>query len=437
MQIKKQIKKYIPEWCLSAYHHAIAVIAALKYGFPSRDMIVIGITGTKGKTSTANFIWSVLNTSGAKTGLIGTANIRVGNIELMNDRHMTMPGPFILQKILREMKDAGCTHVEMEVTSEGMTLHREVGIYFDIAVFTNLTPEHLPSHGGSFERYKEAKTKLFASLMSHAKTIGGIEIQKVIIANADSEHAMYYLEYPAHKKLQYGITYGDLRAHDIVTKTDSISFSVGEEKYLLRIPGIFNIYNALPAIAIGRHFGISEKSISAGLTNLDRIPGRMERIEEGQPFIVFIDYAHEKVSMNLLLDTALAMRENGKKIIVLLGAEGGGRDKAKREHMGNAAGEKADYVIVSNVDPYEDDPQEIADGIAKFARLRGKRDGDDLFVILDREAGIRKALSLAAPGDIVLITGKGSEQSMCVYGKTIPWDDRPIVRNLIKELMHA
>ena len=163
----------------------------------------------------------------------------------------------------------------------------------------------------------------------------------------------------------------------------------------------------------------------------------MERIEEGQPFIVFIDYAHEKVSMNLLLDTALAMRENGKKIIVLLGAEGGGRDKAKREHMGNAAGEKADYVIVSNVDPYEDDPQEIADGIAKFARLRGKRDGDDLFVILDREAGIRKALSLAAPGDIVLITGKGSEQSMCVYGKTIPWDDRPIVRNLIKELMHA
>src|SRR3989344_4635329 len=209
MFLKSKIKKLIPERFISFYHLALAASAAFYYGWPSKKMIVIGITGTKGKTSAANFIWSVLTAGGRKTGLIGTANIRIGEIEMLNKYHMTMPGRFILQKLLRQMTDVGCEFAIVETTSEGIKQWRHFGIFYDIAVFTNLTPEHLEAHGNSFERYREAKGRMFKALKNgERKIIGGKEIKKIIIVNYDDPHKEYFLNLLADKKINFGTREG-------------------------------------------------------------------------------------------------------------------------------------------------------------------------------------------------------------------------------------
>ncbi|HEY4526507.1 MAG TPA: cyanophycin synthetase, partial [Candidatus Paceibacterota bacterium] len=284
--------------------------------------------------------------------------------------------------------------------------------------------------------YKEMKGKMFASLRSHPrKVVRHKQVEKIIIANAGSEHAPYFLAFPADGKVTFAVgTKADYAAQEIRSSAIGVAFKVEGAEFRLNIPGAFNVSNALPAIIVSRLAGIDDASIARGLENLTRIPGRMERIEEGQNFAVFVDYAHEGESMRNVLETAAAMRTPGGKIIVLLGAEGGGRDKAKRPIMGKLTGTMADYVVVSNVDPYDDDPQEILEDIAKVAEQAGKKRDADLFVVEDRRDGIRKALSLAKAEDIVLITGKGAEQSMVLGGKSIPWDDRTVVREELKKL---
>ena len=432
-KLKTAVRKLTPEFILVQYHLMIAKIAAAVYGYPSNKLYVVGITGTKGKTSTANFVWSVLNAGGYKTGQIGTASIRLGDREMLNDFHMTMPGPFKLQKLLRMIADSGCTHVVMEATSEGMKLMRHIGISFDAAIFTNLTPEHLPSHGGSFENYKKAKAKLFISLMEHIKQLDGKYVKRISIINNDSEHAQYYSSFPADTKKTYGIkNVADFQATAISDSPSGVDFDVEGERYHLSILGAFNVYNALPAIVLGKVLEIPTEKIRQGLADLKVIEGRMQKIDMGQTYTVIVDYAHEKVSMNAVLDTARNMAGH-HNVIVLLGAEGGGRDKAKRAHMGEAAAKKADYVICSDVDPYEDDPKEIVEDIAQVAEQFGKVRNLNLFVIEDRRTGIAKALALAQTGDIVVITGKGAEQTMIKYGKSIPWDDRLVVKEELKK----
>ncbi len=447
MAFKSKIKKLIPEQLISWYHLSLAALAGFYYSWPTKKMIVIGITGTKGKTSAANFIWSVLTAAGHKTGLIGTANIRIGEIEMLNKYHMTMPGRFILQKTLKQMADSGCKFAVVETTSEGIKQWRHFGIFYDIAVFTNLTPEHLESHGGSFERYKEAKGKMFKTLKNGIrKIIDGKEIKKIIIANYDDLHKEYFLNFPADKKITFGIRNGpafakasagkaDFQADKIRNTKDGLEFFVGSTMHQINILGKFNVYNALPAIIIGSFFDIPKEKIQEGLKNLKNIPGRMEIIDEGQKFLVFVDYAHEKEGMSAVLETAgeMAAQSIGK-VIVLLGAEGGGRDKAKRPVLGEIAAKKADFVVVSNVDPYEDDPKEICEDIAAAAEKFGKIRGKDLFVIEDRREGIKKALSLAGDNDVVLITGKGSEQSIVIGGKRYMWDDRIVVREELRNI---
>jgi len=437
MAFKSKIKKLIPEDFISFYHLALAALAGFYYGWPSKKMITIGITGTKGKTSSANFVWSVLTAAGFKTGMIGTANIRIGEKEFLNKYHMTMPGRFILQGLLKKMVSSGCKYCIVETTSEGIKHWRHFGIFYDIAIFTNLTPEHLQAHGGDFVKYKEAKGRLFKSLYrGQRKIIGGKEIKKIIIVNYDDLHKEYFLNFPADKKINFGtIENADFQADKIRNTKDGLEFFVGSMQYEINILGKFNVYNALPAIAVGSVFEILPAVIAQGLQNLKVIPGRMEKIDEGQNFLVFIDYAHEREGMNAVLDTAKELvSEKGGKIIVLLGAEGGGRDKSKRPELGEIAAKKADFVVVSNVDPYEDDPREILEDIAKAAENFGKIREQNLFVIEDRREGIKKALSLAGQNDVVLITGKGSEQSIVIGGKRYPWDDRVVVREELRNI---
>ncbi len=431
--MKKTLKKVVPTFVFSLYYRLLALAGACFYGFPSRKMVIIGVTGTKGKTSTANFIWSCLQVGGHKTGIISTANIRIGGKELLNEYHMTMPGRFTIQKLLARMVKEGCTHCVVETTSEGIQQYRHIGVDYDIAAFTNLSPEHLPSHGGSFEKYKEMKTKMFAALSSHKKVIDGKEIEKVIIVNNDSEHAGDFLRFVADKKITFALNNSaDYLAKNVQETGAGVDFEVMHSKYQISILGKFNVYNALPAIIVSHLMNIEDSAITRGLRDLQMIPGRMEKIDGGQNFTVIVDYAHEKVSMTNVLETANAMKKPGTKTIILLGAEGGGRDKAKRPIMGELAATMADYVVVTNVDPYEDDPGEILEDIAIAAEKFGKMRNKNLFVIEDRRDGIQKALSLAEAGDIVLITGKGAEQSMIIGGKSIPWDDREVVREELK-----
>lgn len=439
--LKKIGKIIIPKILFNAaqpyWHRLQSLRASLMYGYPARKMVIIGVTGTKGKTSTANYIWSVLTAAGYKAGLIGTANIRIGEKERLNPYHMTMPGAYTLQKLLYTIHKAGCTHCVLEITSEGIKLNRHKGVYPDVVLFTNLFPEHLPSHGGSFEMYKATKVTIFSELMGSRRKKILSAPKKTIIANVDSEHAKYFLNFNAEQKITFGIhTNADIKAERVSNTERGATFNTLNVDFKTSIPGIFNVYNALGAIAVGKALSVPLDKIKEGISSLFLIPGRMEKIESGQPFTVFVDYAHEKESMGLLLATAQEMvNESGSKIIVLLGAEGGGRDKAKRPAMGELAGKLADYVIVSNVDPYADDPKEIIEDIAKVAETQGKVRGENLFTIEDRREGIRKALSLAHEGDVVLITGKGSEQSMIIGEVTIPWDDRDVVREELEKLL--
>ncbi|MFA6446293.1 MAG: UDP-N-acetylmuramyl-tripeptide synthetase, partial [Candidatus Paceibacterota bacterium] len=393
-KIKKIIIWLTPHWILSIYHYTLARIASLVYGFPSRKMVVIGVTGTKGKTSAINFIWASLSAGGNKTGIVSTANIRIGEQEFVNKYHMTMPGRFIIQKIMKDMVRAGCKYCIIETTSEGMKQFRHIGIAYDYAVFTNLTPEHLPSHGGSFEKYKKAKNTLFRILHRlPRKVLNGKKIPKIIIVNNDSEYAPYFAENKADKIYSYGIDKNaDYQAKNVMTGKQGVFFDLGQSHFHLAIHGSFNVYNALPAIIIARVSEVSDADIAKGLTGLTIIPGRMEVVSCGQPFTVFVDYAHEKESMTRALVASRGLCKEEGKVIVVLGAEGGGRDKSKRALMGAVVARYADFVVVSDVDPYDDDPKTIIEDIAKVAEIQGKVRGKNLFTIEDRREGINKAL---------------------------------------------
>lgn len=430
------IRKIIPNFLLNWYHFLLAYLGAFIYGFPTSKIIVIGISGTRGKTTTANFIWSCLNSAGYKTGLTSTANIRIEKKEILNPYHMTMPGRFVLQRLLSQISKAGCQYAIIETPSEGIEQYRHKGINYDIVVFTSLYPEYLKVHNWDFERCKRKNLEIFTSLKKQKrKVINGKKIPKIIVVNNDDSYKDIFIQCEADKKITYSInSLSDFKAESIKINSDDVSFFVGQEEYKLNILGEFNVYNALAAIAVSSILGIDNNLIKKGLENLPGVPGRMEKIDIGQGFSVFVDYAHDPKSLEAILKTAKAIKKPESKIILLLGAEGGGRDKTKRPIMGEVAAKNADFVIVSNVDPYDDDPKEILEDVAQATEKAGKIINKDLFVIEDRREGIKKAISLAKENDIVLITGKGAEQTMIIGSKEIPWDDREIVKEELEKL---
>lgn len=435
-KVKKLTKRIIPQDIIDILHYPEALIYANKNKSPANEMIIIGVVGSKGKTTTSNMIWAVLSVDGSKVGQIGTANIRIGDKEDLNKYHMTMPGAPAMQKILASMKAAGCKYVVMEVPSEAQTQWRHVGINFDVLVFTNVEREIMASHRNSMEvLHKHNKRVFTATAKAKRKTIDGKKIDKVIIANADSKEIYKdYMNFNVDKKATYSVHEpSDYQALSVKSKTNGVEFIINKHNFHINILGSINAENAAAAVAVGYQLGLTTKEIQNGLRSLKTIPGRMESIDEAQPFIVLVDYAHSPASMDALMQSALKMTKG--KIITLLGAEGGGRDVEKRPIMGALAGKYSDFVIITNVDPYQDNPSTIIDDIARGARENNEKiDEKDLFCIEDRRAGIRKALKLARKNDLVLITGKGAEQSIVINGKSLPWDDRKVVREELQNL---
>jgi len=415
-----QLKALVPAPMVSAYHYVLARVAQFAYGNPSKDLIVIGVTGTNGKTSTAYMIAKALEATGAKTGCTTTAIMKVADKEWLNKTKMTMPGRFFLQKMLRDMVNAGCTYAVIETSSQGLIQHRHIGINYQVGVFTNLTPEHIEAHGG-FENYKKAKRILF----EHVKTA---------VINYDSEYGAYYAATPGLDRVEwYGIGEGKgLRAKNLDMRADGSSFTVDGIPVEMSLPGEYNISNALAALATCRALDIDLKKPAAALSEISRIPGRFERVEAGQPWTVIVDYAPEPESFRRLYE-ALALIPKTRTIHVL-GSCGGGRDVARRPILGRMAAERADIVIITNEDPYDDDPRGIIDQVADGAVAGGKKDGQNLFRILDRREAIMKAMALARAGDLVVLTGKGCEPWICLSnGRKLPWDEVQTA----KEAIHA
>jgi len=410
-----KIRKIIPSFLLNWYHLSLAFLGALIYGFPSKKLKVIGITGTKGKSTVVELAGVILEEAGYKVASLSSIKFKIDRREWSNKLKMTMPGRFKIQRFLRKAVKAGCQYAILEVTSEGILQHRQRFIDFDVALFTNLSPEHIERHG-SFEKYRQAKGKLFE------------QCKKNHIINLDDKSAEYFLGFKATRKWKYGLKISNF--HSVIAKNpqilnDRIIFSIKNTEFNLALSGEFNIYNSLAAVCIGLSQKINLEVSKKALEKVKGVPGRMETVIE-KPFKVIIDYAHTPGSLEKVYQTVSSFQLPTSNLICVLGSCGGGRDEWKRPEMGRIAAKYCHKIILTNEDPYDESPLKIINEIGQ-----GIHDVEHLYKILDRRKAISKAFELAKEDDVVIITGKGCEPWMCLAnGEKIPWDDRKIVREI-------
>ena len=403
------------------YHGSLALFAAFWYGFPSRRLKVIGVTGTKGKSSVVFLAAHFFENAGILSASIGSIGARIGDKEQSIKVTNTMPGRFVLQRFLRDAVKAGAEVAFVEVTSEGIMQNRHLGTKFDAAVFTNLEPEHIERHG-SFEAYYAEKQKLFAS----ARTIH--------VINSDSRYAELFMKRPARRTITFGINSGDVRANDVKCGPQGAEFSAVGIKFQSNLLGEHNIMNALAAIAIAQAYGVPLPSVKEALGKILEIPGRLEEVRTSQPFRVFIDYAHTPESLRAAY---IAVKQTGaKRLIAVLGSAGGGRDRWKRKIMGGIAVEMADVIILTNEDPYNEKPEAIIADIKSGITENTAR--KEIFEYLDRTEAINKAIQTAQAGDAVIITGKGSETVIHgAHGANMPWSDKRAVQAALGGAKHV
>jgi UDP-N-acetylmuramoyl-L-alanyl-D-glutamate--2,6-diaminopimelate ligase len=422
-------------------HFFYSWYGSVKYHHPSEELLVIGITGTTGKSSVIHFLRQVLEDAGFKVGSLSTVDFYINGKTVLNDKKMTMVGKMFIQEKLREMVDAGCQIAIVETTSEGRLQHRHRFINYDTIVLTNLYPEHIEAHGG-FLNYKRAKLDLFRYVSQcrrkdlKIERFKDLKIVKTAIVNGDCEFAEEFLEFNFDHKSTYNLKLitCNLLASGVEFESEGIT-------YVAPVYGKHNIENLLAVIAVAKSLNIPQEKIQTAIAKIQPPPGRIEFIHEAEArstgsgqakgFQVIVDYAFEPVALQKLYDVVDMLEIKGK-IIHVCGSTGGGRDKARREPIGRLVGEQADIFIITNEDPYDEDPQEIMNQVKIGALQAGKVEGQNLLMILDRREAIKKAIDLALPGDLVLITGKGSEQKMCIKnGQMIDWDDREIVRKFL------
>ncbi len=409
------IKRLIPATLFRViqppYHFILSVIGALYYRFPSKEITVIGVTGTKGKSTVVELINAILEADGRRTAVAGTIRFKIGEKSERNMYKMTMPGRFFIQKFLRDAVNAGCDVAVIEMTSQGVLQYRHKFIHLDALVFTNLSPEHIESHG-SYEKYIAAKLELARALELSRKR------PRYMIANRDDDHGGLFLEANVEHTLPYGLS--DLELHNL--NKDDISLVIQGSTIRVPLLGLFNVYNALAAITCARALGVPLKTIHSALSNLAPIKGRVERFKSpkgaNKKITAVVDYAHTPDSLEKLYQAF----EKEQKICIL-GNTGGGRDTWKRPEMGRIAGKYCERIILTNEDPYDEEPKKIIDDM-----IRGVENESKLTVIMDRRKAIRTALEEAPDGSVVIISGKGTDPYiMGPHNTKTPWSDAKVV----------
>ena len=422
MSILHRIKRLLPAWLLARitppYHLTLAWLGSIYYRHPSRDICVIGVTGTKGKSSVTELLTSILRQHGCTVASVSTIQFRIGDTVERNLYKMTMPGRFFLQSFLRRAVDADCSHAIIEMTSEGAKLNRHRFIDLDALIFTNLTPEHIESHG-SFAAYKAAKLRLVTALEQSPKR------PRYLIVNSDDEHGNDFLKASVEHRLPY--TLNDLTLYSL--HKDSISLVFGERTIRVPLVGKFNVYNTLAAITMARALDVSWNTIEQALRNHAPIKGRVEQFTSprtaSKHLTAVVDYAHTPDSLKQLYEAF----PNVSKVCVL-GNTGGGRDTWKRPEMATIAEQYCEQIILTNEDPYDEDPKKILSDMQS-----GITNHDTCQVILDRTEAIRTALALVPAGGYVLISGKGTDPYiMGPNGSKTPWSDAEVVQRLLQEL---
>ena len=418
---------------------ALAYLSAALYGFPARQMTMIGVTGTDGKTTTTNLIYQVLLAAGLQAGMISTVNALIGSEAIDTGFHVTTPEAPEVQRLLARMLDAGLTHVVLEATSHGLAQQRVAACEFDMGVVTNITHEHLDYHG-SYEAYRAAKALLFSGLSETApKTFNP---PRAAVLNRDDRSFGYLSEITKVPIVSYSLEAGAaVRAEAIEWGLDGTSFiATGRnlEGVDFRLPirsqlvGAFNVANCLAGVAATAGvLGLEPQAVQTGIATLPGVPGRMERIDLGQPFTAIVDFAHTPNALRRVLEAARTMTD--RRLIAVFGSAGL-RDRAKRRMMAETSAELADLTILTAEDPRSESLAEILAEMAAGAASRGAQEGRSFWRVPDRREALRFAVSLAQPGDVVIACGKGHEQSMCFGEIEYPWDDRTALRAALSEL---
>lgn len=416
-RIVRILKKILPmalvRPLLPVYHRALASCMAFSYGFPATRLTIIGITGTKGKSTTAEMVFAILRAAGHRTALISTIRFAIEDESQPNRLKMTLAGRGFAQSFMRKALDAGCTHLVIEITSESVLQHRHLYLNLDGLIVTNIQREHIESHG-SFGKYVAAKKTIVDTLVHSPKK------QKVLVANTDVPESNVFLTLPIPRTIGFA-TY---ELTNLSGNEREVSFTYGGIYFSVPLPGTFNALNALAAIKMGEAFGVSLTVAAAALASLPVVRGRVEHIDVGQDFIAVVDYAHTPDSLAALYSAFQSQRK-----ICVLGNTGGGRDAWKRPEMGRIADESCAKVILTNEDPYDEDPRAIVDAMAAGMQRAPE-------IIMDRRSAIRAALALARTGDAVLISGKGTDPFiMGPRGMKTPWNDAEVVREELKKLL--
>ncbi len=409
-RVVRFLKKIVPEPLVRAlrpaYHRALAFFMALSYGFPARRLTIIGITGTKGKSTTAEMLFAILRGAGYTTALISTIRFAIDDASQPNLYKMTLQGRGFAQAFMRKALRAGCTHAVIEITSESVPQYRHLFLNLDGLIVTNIQREHIESHG-SFENYVAAKRAIVRTLSRSPKRA------RILVANEDIPESRAFLS-------MHGTRAVGFSAHELtVNESDDahVTFTYTGVPVVIPLPGKFNALNALAAMKMGEALGISVSDAARALVHLPIVRGRVERIDSGQNFLAIVDYAHTPDSLQALYDAFPKRRK-----ICVLGNTGGGRDLWKRSLMGKIADEACDKVILTNEDPYDEDPRAIVDAMARGMERTPE-------IIMDRRAAIRAALAYACAGDVVLISGKGTDPFiMEAHGVKTPWNDAQVVR---------
>jgi len=412
---------------------ALAHLAAAWYRFPSRRLRLIGVTGTDGKTTTVNLVRAILEAAGQRAGMVTSIKAIIGDEEMETGLHTTTPEALELQNLLARMVQAGCEYAVIEATSHGLAQYRLEACHFDVAAITNITHEHLDYHK-SFQEYREAKARLFKTLAISARKPN---LSKVSVLNLDDPSFDYLKEIPADKQIAYGLHRpADVTAEAIALLPTGTRFTaqtpVGSFPIHSSLVGEFNVYNLLAAIAVATSQEVSPGAIQEGLSRMSGVPGRMEKIDLGQPFQVIIDFAHTPNALRHALEIARFMTRG--RLFVVFGCAGL-RDRAKRPMMGEIAGQLADRVIITAEDPRTEDLNDIMEEIARGCKKAGREEDTEFWRIGDRTEAIQFAIDRAEPGDLVIITGKGHEKSMCFGTTEYPWSDHEAVREALMRRM--